>query len=78
MPRYFFDIEDGHVVRDNDGRELANLEAAKAEANRALSDAVKDDFTRDALREACINIRDESGVVVMRVCLAYSATPPLP
>lgn len=77
MPRYFFDIEDAEVLRDDIGRELADLEAAQAEANRALSEMVKDEFAHETLREASINVRDESGVVVLRVCLAYSATPPL-
>lgn len=78
MQRYFFDVDDGHVVRDYVGRHLASLEAAKAEANRALGEAVKDDFFRDARRDMAINVRDEAGVVVLRVFLSYSATPPLP
>ncbi len=34
MPHYFFDIHDGIHVTDNEGQELANLEAAKAEGIR--------------------------------------------
>lgn len=42
---------------------------------RALSEALKDDFADDALRDIAINVRDEADVVVLRVSLSYSATP---
>ncbi|GLQ54817.1 DUF6894 family protein [Devosia nitrariae] len=77
MPRYFFDVENRHAVRDYVGQELASLHAAKAEADRALSEAVKDDFSYEARRDMAINVRDEASVVVLRVFLSYSATPPL-
>ena len=47
MARYFFDIHDGdHFMPDDIGLELRDLEAAKAEAKKALPDIVKDDMSR--------------------------------
>lgn len=77
MPHYFFDIENGHVFRDRVGRDLASLKAAKREADRALSDAVRDDCAQGARRDMAINVRDEASIVVLRVSLSYSVTPPL-
>ena len=35
MQRYFFDLSNGHgMIRDEEGRELADVEAARAEAIR--------------------------------------------
>ena len=45
MARYFFDIQDGdHFTPDDTGLELRDLEAAKAEAKKALPDIVKDEM----------------------------------
>ena len=44
MPRFFFDIHDGkNFTPDDVGVELEGLEAAKAEAKKALPDIVKDE-----------------------------------
>lgn len=77
MPHYFFDVENGNAVRDYIGRDMTGLQDAKKEADRALSDAVKEDFSGSPRRNMAINVRDEAGVVVLRVSLSYSATPPL-
>ncbi|GLQ57239.1 DUF6894 family protein [Devosia nitrariae] len=78
MPHYFFDVENGSAFRDYVGRDLASLQAAKREADEALSAAVKNDLSRDTRRDIAINVRDEASIVVLRVALSYSATPPLP
>jgi hypothetical protein len=48
MPRFFFDLLDASGVhRDEVGLELTDLDAAKAEARRALLDISRDDLRVD-------------------------------
>jgi hypothetical protein len=43
MPLYFFDIQDGdRRVRDNEGTELPDVQAAMNETQAALADTAKD------------------------------------
>lgn len=44
MPRYFFHFHDGHTLPDQEGTELPDFDAARAEAVRVAADA----FTRQA------------------------------
>jgi hypothetical protein len=41
MARYFFHTQDGHCVRDPEGVELPDLEAAKAEATQVLAETLR-------------------------------------
>jgi hypothetical protein len=43
MPRYFFDTYNGEsFISDENGLELADIDAAKLEAQRALPDMARD------------------------------------
>lgn len=42
MPRYFFDIKDGHDFPDLQGSEFADLAAARIEAVRYAAEVLKD------------------------------------
>jgi hypothetical protein len=42
MPRYFFDITDGHFDPDTEGTELPDIYAAPAEAIRASGEMLSD------------------------------------
>jgi hypothetical protein len=41
MPRYYFNLEDGHRVLDDRGLDLRDLEAAQNEALRTSTDILK-------------------------------------
>jgi hypothetical protein len=62
MPRYFFDIRDGEeLVRDDEGMELPDLEAAFREAARSLADL----SPKRSSGQMAIVVRDGSGTVVL-------------
>ncbi len=42
MPRHFFNVHDGHFIRDDVGVELPDLDAARALAVRASGEAIRD------------------------------------
>lgn len=42
MPSYFFEIEDGSGVEDDDGIELPNLGAAREQAVRLMGELLRD------------------------------------
>jgi hypothetical protein len=71
MPRYFFDTYDGeNFVSDENGLELADIDAAKLEAQRALPDMVRDALPNSNFRSFVVNIRDETGQAVIRLALS--------
>jgi hypothetical protein len=65
MPRYFFDIHDGEVFTpDRQGLNLEDLEAAKAEAKRALPEIVKDEMPDGDRRDFTVDVKDVAGQIV--------------
>ena len=73
MARYFFDIHDGdHFTPDDTGLELRDLEAAKAEAKKALPDIVKDEMPDGDRRDFVVVVKDEAGQSILRVTLALA------
>lgn len=63
MPRYFFDtIDDGRIVRDDEGLDCPDLDCAKIEAAKGLADLARDILPENGLRrEMSVHVRDESG-----------------
>jgi hypothetical protein len=71
MPRYFFDIRDGeHVAPDRIGVDLDGLEAATAEAKRALPDIARDEMPDGERRDFTIVVKDEAGRALVQVTLS--------
>ncbi len=67
MPRYFFDIHDGHFQRDEDGTECADFEAARREAMIVLPDIARWVIPTDGDRQTyTVIIRDEGCVRSIR------------
>jgi hypothetical protein len=59
MPRYFFDFsDDGRVVRDEEGTELPDLDAARDEALKTLAGIARDELPDGNRREFALTIRD--------------------
>jgi uncharacterized membrane protein len=70
LPRYFFDTYDGNLfVPDNEGIELKDLDAAKAEAQKALPDLARDALPDGDQKTFIVSVRDEAGQVVLRAAL---------
>ncbi|MBB3019521.1 hypothetical protein FHR70_002586 [Microvirga lupini] len=71
MPRYFFDTYDGErFFPDEEGQELEDTEAAKREAERALSDMARDGLPDGDQRSFIVSVRAEAGQVVLRAALS--------
>ena len=71
MPHFFFDTYDGiRHVKDDVGQDLDTIEAAKAEALKALPDMAREEISQDSHRTTVVSVRDESGNVVLRAALS--------
>jgi hypothetical protein len=71
MPRYFLDFTDtGELLRDDEGMELVDLEAARMEALASLGEIAKDQLRDGDHRDFIIDIREGAGPVVLRVSLS--------
>jgi hypothetical protein len=71
VPRYYFDEYDGEAVtQDDEGLELDGIEAARAEARKALPDIARDVLPEDGDRRTMVvKVRDEAGKVVITATL---------
>jgi hypothetical protein len=73
MPRFYFDVvENGEVLHDETGLVLADLEAAKVEARKALGDMMREEIRDGATKrdpgEVAVLIRDHNlGPVVLTI-----------
>jgi hypothetical protein len=72
VPRYYFDEYDGETVtQDDEGLELDGIEAARAEARKALPDIARDVLPEDGDRRTMVvKVRDEAGKVVITATLS--------
>ena len=61
MPRFFFDIRDGHSTVDDVGSEFPNVHAARNAAIKALPEIARDQIGSGCSREVSILMRDEAG-----------------
>jgi len=74
MPRFFFDVHDDIDVIDDVGIELPDLDAARAEAARTLADVASELLPDNGMRKTlAINVRGESGQMVLKTSLRYVA-----
>jgi len=75
VPRYFFDLfEDEQSTRDQVGSDFPDLEAATADAARALVEYARDMVTHAGnIVPVAFHIRNEAGVTVINVKLELSA-----
>ena len=69
MPRFFFYIlQDGKEIADHEGNEFSGLDEAKSEAVACAKDVARQDIADSrSLKDACIEIRDESGAVLAAI-----------
>ena len=73
MARYFFEVHDGEVFApDDQGVELANLDAAKNAAVVALADIARDELPDGRRAEFAIRVSDAAGTHIFTVKLAVA------
>ncbi len=74
MPLFYFDISDtGRLIRDDEGTELVDPEAARAEAIGVLPDIARDELPDGDRREFMSEVRDVSGRIIFRAKLSLVA-----
>jgi hypothetical protein len=68
MPRYYFHLHDDEEARDEEGRELADADAARAEAIRGARDLMAGDVKEGKLTLShWISVHDQGGHQVFSV-----------
>ena len=73
MPHFYFDTFDGNRnTRDDQGMDLPDLKAARAEAQRELPDLVRDVLPDGDHRVFACMVRDVGGAYVYRVILTLT------
>lgn len=75
MVRFHFDIrEDGRFVPDDEGTDLADLEAAEAEACEIAALVGRDRFPAGHTQAVIIEVRNEHGQRVLTTTLSLHTT----
>ncbi|WP_336487449.1 DUF6894 family protein [Methylobacterium nigriterrae] len=69
MPRYFFDIQDGTTLRDNEGLELPDVDAVRVEAHRALAELAMQAPLGNGAVQIRADVRDSGGAYVLSATL---------
>lgn len=72
MPRFFFDISDGDLTRDDEGIEFPNAHAARDAAIRVLPDVARDHMGRRDSREVVVLMRNEAGTALFTAALTLT------
>ncbi len=68
MPRYFFHVRDGHDMLDKEGRELPDLQAARAAAAEVTGGLLMDHpETYGAGTKWHVELADETGLTLCRI-----------
>lgn len=73
MPRYFFDIHDGCIQRDNEGTELANDQAAARYVKKLLPEIAAEEVPADGEHHTLtVLVTDENGRPVYSAAISYA------
>jgi hypothetical protein len=79
MPKFYFHLTNQISVRDQEGRELADLEEAAAAARLDILSILSDDVSRGRMDlRGRIDIADETGTIVRSVPFADAVQLLLP
>ncbi|WP_172122088.1 hypothetical protein [Devosia sp. 919] len=78
MPRYFFDTDDGtELLRDNEGSELADEQAARDEASLTMAELAKEYIAGSPLQKnVTMWVRNEQGEAVLQLSLTFATQIP--
>lgn len=73
MPRYYFDFQDGGLIRDEDGTECPDLATVRREVTRTLPRLAADMIHADGdQRTFTALVTDEDGKAVYAASLTYT------
>jgi hypothetical protein len=76
VPRYHFNILDGVQLRDADGTELPNWQAARLEAIRRAGEILRNDAQSVALGEDWrIEVTDSTGLILFQMTFLVVEAP---
>ena len=76
MSRYFIDLHDGgDWLRDRDGYELPDLEAARAQAVRIMTRIAQGLTDQPGRQDYVAAVRDAQGAVRWRIRMSLDAAP---
>jgi hypothetical protein len=72
VPKYYIDLRDqSGLIRDHEGRNFADLEAALDEAKASARDLVRQYMDRQIpLSETCVEVRDNTGQTIAAVTVS--------
>ncbi|MCJ2043803.1 hypothetical protein MKK58_04530 [Methylobacterium sp. J-078] len=73
MERYFFDVEDGHLTMDDDGRDLDGADAVAAAAMSTLLEIARFEVVANNERELSVTVRNEAGDPIYRASITVKA-----
>lgn len=74
MPRYFFDTQDGELVRDDIGLNCDNFQDMLAQATSGLADFAHDAVPGAKYQEMAVRVRDEQDRPVLQAILRLEIT----
>lgn len=73
MPRYYFDIHDGELLKDDAGTECADIDAAREKVMASLPDVAGWITPVDGDNQAIsVMVRDEAGRQVYAATLSFA------
>ena len=73
MERYFFDVEDGHLTVDDDGRELTGTDAVAEAAMSTLLEIARFELVTNNERELSVTVRNEAREPIYRASVTVKA-----
>ena len=75
VPRYFFDIHDNKMFRDDDGEDFAGPEEAARHAKKILPQIVAHEVPKDGEHQAfSVLVTDEDGHPIYSAAVTYTGT----
>lgn len=76
MPRFFIDLHDGtNLVRDRDGYDLPDLDAARAQAARIMTRIAQGIADGPERQDYVLAVRSEDGAVRLRMRMSLDPNP---
>lgn len=73
MPRYFFDVHDGVLQRDDAGTECADIEEVRRVAKRLLPDIARENIPQDGDRHIyTVLVTSEDGQPIYSAVLSFA------
>ncbi|MET0368579.1 MAG: hypothetical protein ABW058_10445 [Methylobacterium sp.] len=76
MPRYFIDLHDGsNLVRDKEGFDLPDLDAARAQAARIMTRIAQGIAEGPERQDYVLAVRTEDGTVRLRMRMSLDPEP---